>query len=123
MRLASILGFLMIAMFACRPARKVQKIQSAISKIDTTSIVRIKDRSLDSAKQATLVYNKVLKNKIDFKTFNAKVRVQYDDNSGGDEATAFLRLQKDSLMWLSLRGALGIEGFRVLISRDSVKVM
>lgn len=26
-------------------------------------------------------------------------------------------------MWLSLRGALGIEGFRVLITKDSVKVM
>lgn len=69
------------------------------------------------------VYNKVIKNKIDFTTFNAKVRVQYEGKEGGDDATAFIRLKKDSAMWLSLRGALGIEGFRVLITKDSVKVM
>jgi outer membrane lipoprotein-sorting protein len=51
------------------------------------------------------------------------VRVEFSGKDGGDEATAFIRLQKDSLMWLSLRGALGIEGFRVLVTKDSVKVM
>jgi hypothetical protein len=32
-------------------------------------------------------------------------------------------MQKDSLIWLSLTGAFGIEGFRVLIDKDSVKLM
>jgi hypothetical protein len=111
-----------MVLFACRPAKKVQKIQSAISKVDTTAVVRI-DRAADSARQLHVVFTKVLTHKINFTTFSAKVKVDYSGKEGGDEATAFVRMKKDSAVWLSLRGAFGIEGFRVLISKDSVKVM
>jgi hypothetical protein len=111
-------------MFSCRPAKKVQKIQTAISKVDTTSVIVVKDnKGVDSSKLIREVYNKVIKNKIDFNTFTAKVRVEYQGKEGGDEATAYIRLKKDSALWLSLRGALGIEGFRVMITKDSVRVM
>lgn len=109
---------------ACRPAKKVQKIQEAISKKDTTTVTVIKkDDSVDSLKIAKNIYKKILQKKIDFTTFSAKVRVEYAGKENSNEATAFIRLQKDSLIWLSLRGALGIEGFRVLVTKDSVKVM
>ena len=125
MKFAAIVLSLSVLMFACRPAKKVQKIQEAISKVDTASVaVRPNDtKALDSARLIKDVYNKVLKNKIDFKTFNAKVKVEYNSKENGDEATAYVRLEKDKVIWLSLRGALGIEGFRVLVTRDSVKVM
>jgi hypothetical protein len=114
-----------LTVFGCRPAKKVQKIQEAISKIDTVSVVVVEDKknTADSLRKVREVYNNVFKNKIDYKTFSAKVRVEYDGKEGGDEATAFIRLEKDKMMWLSLRGALGIEGFRLLVTRDSVKVM
>src|SRR5215210_372051 len=124
MKILTVISCLSIVMFSCRPAKKVQKIQEAISKVDTTPVIVIKDnKATDSAALIKDVYNKVIKNKIDFTTFNAKVRVAYSGKEGGDEATAYIRLKKDSAMWLSLRGALGIEGFRVLITKDSVKVM
>jgi hypothetical protein len=113
-----------VLVFACRPAKKVQKIQEAISKIDTVTVVTDNTKnSVDSIRKAKEVYSNIFKNKIDFKTFSAKVRVQYDGKEGGDEATAFIRLEKDAKIWLSLRGALGIEGFRLLVTKDSVKVM
>lgn len=112
------------ATFACRPVKKVEKIQEAISKSDTTAVTVVPPRQgPDSSLLKRELYNKVLQNKIDFQTFSAKVRVEYDGKDGGDEATAFVRLEKDKMVWLSLRGALGIEGFRVLITKDSVKVM
>jgi hypothetical protein len=112
------------AAFACRPAKKVQKIEEAISKSDTTtSTVVNKVETPDSSELIRGLYNKVLQNKIDFQTFTAKVRVEYSGKDGGDEATAFVRLEKDNVVWLSLRGALGIEGFRVMVTKDSVKVM
>jgi hypothetical protein len=115
---------LFFSVFACRPAKKVQKIQEAISKIDTPSVtVRNNQNAADSLRKVREIYSNIFKNKIDFKTFSAKVRVEYDGKEGGDEATAFIRLEKDKMMWLSLRGALGIEGFRLLVTRDSVKVM
>ncbi len=39
-----------------------------------------------------------------------------------DNATVSIRMQKDSLIWLSI-SKLGIEGARVLISRDSVRIL
>lgn len=123
MRIVTILILLSIFTLGCRPAKKVQKIQEAISKIDTTQVVVMPEKKITADTTSAGVFNKVIKNKIDFTSFNAKVRVQYEGKEGGDEATAFIRLKKDSAMWLSLRGALGIEGFRVLITRDSVKVM
>ena len=132
MRIVPVLILLSMVLFACRPAKKVQKIQEAISKVDTTPVVVVADNKTENKSaikkteptiSAKDIFEKVEKNKIKFSYFNAKVRVRYEGKEGGDEATAFIRLKKDSAMWLSLRGALGIEGFRVLITRDSVKVM
>lgn len=109
---------------ACRPAKKVERIQTAISKVDTTQVVMVNEKAVvDSINQVKVIFDRVVQNNIDFNTFTAKVRVQYDGKEGGDEATAFIRMKKDSAIWLSLRGALGIEGFRVVVTRDSVKVM
>lgn len=120
-----------IIMFSCKPAAKLQQTQQVVSKVDTSAVVAAKDNETadsatpvkDSAGLIKEVYNKVINNKINFNTFNAKARVAYNDKDGGDEATAFIRVKKDSVIWLSLRGPLGIEGFRVLITNDSVKVM
>ncbi|WP_018617503.1 DUF4292 domain-containing protein [Segetibacter koreensis] len=126
MKIASVFIFLLvtISMFSCKTAGKLQKTTGVISKVDTTPVA-VTDtlKTVDSAELIKEVYNKAIKNKIDFNTFNAKARVVYNDKDGGDEATAFIRVKKDSAIWLSLRGPLGIEGFRVLITTDSIKVM
>lgn len=119
------------AMFSCKPAGKFQKTPEVVSRIDTSAVVAaIANKTADtgtvikdSASLIKEVYNKVINNKINFTTFNAKVRVAYNDKDGGDEATAFIRVKKDSAIWLSLRGPLGIEGVRVLITPDSMKVI
>lgn len=123
MRLGYMLFCLVLVLFACRPAKKVQKIQTAISKKDTSQPILINNAAKDSIDESRLYYNSIVSKNIQFSSFNAKVRVEYDGTEGGDEATAFIRIKKDSAIWLSLRGALGIEGFRVMITRDSVKVM
>ena len=124
MRIVIVCLTVIIGLFACRPARKVQKIHEAITKKDTTTLVVVKDSTgLDSVRLVREAYKKVIKNTIEYKTFSAKVRVQYEGKDGGDEATGFVRMQKDSIIWISLRGALGIEGFRVIIKKDSVIVL
>lgn len=113
-----------VLIFSCRTAKKLQKTTEVISNVDTTSLAVIdSNKTVDTAELIKEVYGKVIKNKIDFNTFSAKVRVEYNDKDGGDEATAFIRVKKDSALWLSLRGPLGIEGLRVLVTNDSVKVM
>ena len=126
MKIVSVFIFLLVTVlvFSCRTAKRLQKTTEVISNVDTTSLAVIdSNKTVDTAELIKEVYGKVIKNKIDFNTFSAKVRVEYNDKDGGDEATALIRVKKDSALWLSLRGPLGIEGLRVLVTNDSVKVV
>ncbi len=113
-----------IAMFAaCRPARKVQSIGHVITKKDTVLKEVTQAAAIDSATIIQNIVNRLDKQRIHFQTFSAKVKMDYDGSEGNGQATVYLRMQKDSLIWMSLTGALGIEGFRVMITPDSVKIM
>src|SRR6476660_3850832 len=112
-----------VAIAGCRPAKKVEHIQVAISKKDTSSrVIVTPEKVVDSLSIVKNIIADVTKNRIDFTTFTAKVKIGYEGKENSDQATAYVRIQKDSLIWISLTGALGIEGIRVLISRDSVKL-
>lgn len=114
----------LMAAFACRPTKKVQKVEEALSKKDTTETVVIKKTpDVDSAKLIAGIVEKVNKKRIEFNTFSAKVKVDYESQENKDGGTAHIRLQKDKLLWVSVTGPLGVEGFRLLITPDSVTVM
>lgn len=115
---------LMVAIAACRPAKKVQKLGNVITPKDTASaLTNPPANAVDSAVLIRNVVSKLDSQRINFKTFNAKVKMDYDGSEGNGQATVYVRMQKDSIIWLSLTGALGIEGFRVIITKDSVKLM
>lgn len=112
---------LVILAASCKSTKTIQK---AINKKDTTSTKAIIHLEVDSAFMISEISNKIKEGKIDFNAFSAKIKVDFTDPSNKTrEATAFIRLQKDSLMWVSLTGTLGVEGFRALIRPDSVWVM
>lgn len=118
-----------LVLAACRNTKPIQKIQTAIAKKDTSELVIvIRDSniqySVDSSALLRQLYQKIQSNIIDFSTFSAKLKLDYTDQSGKSQgANAQIRLQKDSLMWVSLTGALGVEGFRAIITLDSVILM
>ena len=122
-RLTVLLSFVGL-MFSCVSAGKVQKNQPLVGHLDTT-LVNLKSDSnkLDSLAFVKEVYSKVLKNKINFSTFSAKVKVAYKTNDEENDANMYVRIIKDSIIWLSVRGPLGIEVARVLVTTDSVKVI
>ncbi|HET8964338.1 MAG TPA: DUF4292 domain-containing protein, partial [Chitinophagales bacterium] len=55
-----------------------------------------------------------------FDKLKAKLSIDADIDSSANSFTMALRMQKDSLIWMSL-SKLGIEGARILITKDSVK--
>lgn len=75
----------------------------------------------DTAETISSVLNKI--NKIDYKTFSAKAEVDYSENSNNNSFDAKINMYKDSMIWVSITGPLGIEVARALITKDSVKVM
>lgn len=115
--------FIVMLFGACRPARKVQSLGNAITKKDTVLKEVTQPAIIDSTTIVKDIVKRLDKQRIHFTTFSAKVKMDYDGSEGSGQATVYLRMQKDSVIWLSLTGALGIEGFRVMITPDSVKIM
>jgi hypothetical protein len=107
---------------SCRPTRKIN---TAISKKDTAQVIMITDARRDSLKFIHDVLEGINKNRIDFQTFSGKMKVEYTDKDGkGPDLTVFARIIKDSAIWLSINATVfSYEAFRVLITKDSVKVL
>lgn len=120
------LGVAVLVLFAaCRPVKKVQRIGAVIATADT-AVAQLVDSlagMADSAAIGRSLLDTISARHIDFSTFSAKIKMDYDGTNGSGQATVYLRMQKDSIIWLSLTGALGVEGFRVLITKDSVQLM
>lgn len=114
--------FLFIAgmmLFSCRPAKKVQKLETAINKKDTSNV----QTEIDSMVFAKNVIGKLRDKRIDFNTFSGKIRFSYKGKDEENQATVYLRMKKDSIIWISITGALGIEGVRLMVNPDSVILM
>ncbi|MBL7699214.1 MAG: DUF4292 domain-containing protein [Chitinophagaceae bacterium] len=113
--------FIVIALFSCRSTKTIQ---TAMSKKDSALIITPDSSRNDSLKFMHNVYQAVEKNRIDFETFSAKVKVDFEGSDGKkNDFNAFIRLRKDSAIWVSINALLGFEAFRVLITPDSVKVI
>jgi len=67
------------------------------------------------------LYNKMLANQVDFAYLSAKFNVVYYQGKKKTDLRGQFRIKKDSLTWISLSPALGIEAARILLSDDSVK--
>lgn len=107
---------------ACRATKKIQQV---IVKKDTVAIaVENAPTHADTMRMVNELLAKVDQNKIEFNTFSAKIKVDYTNSKGKQpNFIANIRMLKDSIIWVSLSNDIGIEGIRVLISRDSIKVL
>ena len=114
---------LLLAFSACRSTKKIQQ---AIVKKDTvvTVLTVVQPTHEDTMRMVNDLLQKVQKNRIEFNTFSAKIRVDYTNSKGKQpDFIANIRMLKDSLIWISLSNDIGIEGIRVLITKDSIKIM
>jgi len=117
---------LILAALAVSSCRSTRKIQSAISiKKDSVEVkTPTSDPHEDSVKFIKDSYQQLIANRIEFETFSAKINTDYQGGDGKKyDVNVFIRMKKDSLIWVSVNGALGIEGMRVLIERDSVRIL
>jgi hypothetical protein len=114
-----VIGIFSITVFSCRTTKHLNK---AITAKDTVALVIPKQSSADSMAIINQTMADLKKHYIDFKTFNAKIKVDYEDSKGKQpDVTAVVRIIKDSAIWMSLSATfLNIEVYRVLITKDSV---
>ena len=118
--------FLVVASIAisCRPTKKVQSIQTAIIKKDTAQVVIVKENPIvDSVAIVKDILKRITQQKIDFKTFNAKIKVEYYGQEESQNVTAYLSIAKDSVIYIQIKGFLGIVGLQAKITKDSVTIV
>ncbi len=106
---------------SCGSAKKV--IGTVIAPKDSTYILTKTDtlKASEPALSSTLITS-LNNNFINFKTFNAKLKIESSDNKGKNpDITAIVKIVKDSAIWISLTATiLNIEVYRVYITPDSV---
>ena len=100
-RLACLLLLLSLAFSACKSSREVSSVRGNRFSPDSLMV-------------------ELGKNSRQYEWFSAKARVNYEDKSVSKSFTAYIRMRKDSVLWISITTILGVEAARLLIKRDSV---
>ena len=60
---------------------------------------------------------------LDFDYLSIKSKIELKEENKTTEATAVIRIKKDSIIWFNLSGALGVQGMRGIITQDTVYVI
>jgi uncharacterized protein DUF4292 len=61
--------------------------------------------------------------KLEFDYLTIKSKIAFKETHKTTKATAIIRIKKDSIIWFNLSGALGVQGVRGVITKDSVKII
>ncbi len=110
-----------LAIVACKPVKKVQAIQTAITKKDTAQKIIIAETpKVDSAALVKEIMSKVMTRKINFTTFNSKIVVDYEGPEESHHVTAYVSIRKDSAIYIRITAAIVGVIEEVYVSRDSV---
>lgn len=117
-----LIGFILV-LASCRSTRTIGK---AVGKKDTvvrqTTVPVV--NAVDTQQLIRTALQQVQANRINFTTFSAKVGVDYKGTDGkGYGVNANIKMYKDSAIWVSANAILGIEALRLLITKDSVKLL
>ncbi len=106
------IAIILVSIISCATPQQIQKpvVVNPAEKVE-----------IDENESIATVLSKL--NKIDYKTFSGKAEVDYAQNNKSNSFDAKINMFKDSLIWLSVIGPLGIEVGRGIITKDSVKII
>jgi Domain of unknown function (DUF4292) len=116
---------LIILAGSCRSARKIS---TALSTKDSSTVI-VNPLESDSAKRVLNAYEKIKTNRIEFNTFTSKLVIDYKglDKDGKERKFnnlgGVIRMQRDSVIWISLQAPILGEVMRVKITPDTVSIM
>jgi Domain of unknown function (DUF4292) len=118
------LCFVLAGIFSMQSCRTPRQLNKAISPKDST-ITTALNTDTDSLKRIQETMDKLRSHYINYNTFNAKIKVEYEDSKGKQpDITAVVRIMKDSAIWVSLSATIfSVEVYRMLITKDSVILM
>ena len=117
--------FIILSIVLLASCRSTRKIQTAIGKKDSLIVINPAElKKNDTLRMIHSTLEKINANRINYTTFSAKLNVDYKGGDGKNyDVNANIRMYKDSAIWISANAILGIEAMRVLITKDSVKLL
>lgn len=74
-------------------------------------------------KKTVFLLNQLKENEVNFKTFSAKSSITIESEKMNNSFKSTIRILKDSAIWVSVTPLFGIELARVLLTKDSLKVI
>ena len=117
-------GFLLLLASSCATFKKVQIIQDAVSKSDTTKRQFVAEiKKVDSLAIVKNILSKIAIAKLDYKTMNERIKVEYESAKNADSYIANVSMIKDSQIYITIRGAMGVIGIKAFIKKDSVVLL
>ena len=127
MRKLSIFLFAVIIIVACSPTKKAKKSKKKKDDTTTTVVDTIKTPEIPkipSVKDPEIqnIINQIAANELKFTTFYSKVKTKATIDDKTQSFTTQLRWHKYNKIWMSM-SIIGIEGARVLINKDSIKII
>jgi hypothetical protein len=112
---------LVLLSLACANVKKAQVIKDALTvKVLPDSAALAEKARLDSTLMVEGIVHNIAHSKIGFNTMNAKLKIDYETTKDKDSYIANLSIQKDSGMYITIRGAMGVIGLKAFINKDSV---
>jgi hypothetical protein len=117
-------GFLFLLAASCATFKKVQIIQDALSISDTTKSQFVTEiKKVDSLAIVKNILSKIENAKLDYKTMNARIKLEYESSKNADSYIANVSMIKDSQIYITIRGAMGVIGIKAFIKKDSVVLL
>jgi hypothetical protein len=112
---------LILLSVACSNVKKVQVIQDALTvKVVPDAAALAEKARQDSLLMVKVIVRNIANTKIDFKTMNAKVKMDYETINDKKSFIANISIQKDSGIYITMRFDLGIIGVKAFINKDSI---
>lgn len=117
--------FILIGLIAVLAScRSTRTISNAVTKKDTAARATTVAAAIDTQQLIREALQGVEANRIDYQTFSAKVAIDYKGTEGKEYGVnANIKMYRDSAIWISANAILGIEAMRVLVTKDSVKLL
>jgi hypothetical protein len=104
----------------CRTAKKAQHVvrDSAVSQSPAVVL-----KPVDSSAILKQQLSDTINAPVNFTTFYGRAKASFSSPKASGNATMYVKMQKDSIIWISLTGPLNIEGARILVTQDSLKII
>jgi len=104
----------------CHTAKQTQHV---VKDTVTTQSPAVQLKPVDSTEILKQQLGNAINAPLNFTTFYGKAKLNYSSPDESENATVYIKMQKDSVIWVSITGPLNIEVVRVLITPDSVKIL